>query len=82
MEGLLSQQRKSCCDITFRIHNQEQQSLCRDKQNMKEVNSLSRQEAEEKDKKNGDKEVFCHDNKSYGMIKFYRDREKLGRDKN
>ena len=46
-EELLSQQIKSCRDITFRIHNQEQQDLCRDKQNMKEVNSLSQQEAKE-----------------------------------
>ena len=29
-----------------------------DKQNMKEVNSLSRQDAEEKHKKNGDKEIL------------------------
>ena len=49
----MSQQRKSCHDITFRIHNKEQQNLCRDKdyfyhdkQNMREVNSLSRQEIE------------------------------------
>ena len=49
---------------------------------MKEVNSLSRQEAEEQHKKNGDKEVFCRDNNSYEMIKFCRDREKVGRDKN
>ena len=61
----MSQQRKSCCDITFRIHNQEQQNLyrdkdylCRDNQNMKEVNSLSRQEAEEQYKKDGDKEIL------------------------
>ena len=64
-EELLSQQRKSRRDITFRIHNQEQQNLCRDKdyfcrdkQNMKEVNSPSRQEVEEQHKKNGDKEIL------------------------
>ena len=64
-EELLSQQRKSCRDITFRIHNQEQQNICRDKdyfccdkQNMKEVNSLLRQEAEEQHQKNDDKENF------------------------
>ena len=56
-EELWLQQRKSCHDITFRIHNQEQQNLCRNKdyfchdnQNMKEVNSLSRQEVEEQHK--------------------------------
>ena len=32
--------------------------LCHNKQNMKEVNSLSRQEAEGKHKKNGDKEIL------------------------
>ena len=64
-EELLSQQRKSCRDITFKIHNQEQQNLCRDKdyfcrdkKNIKEVNSLSRQEDEEQHKKNGDKEIL------------------------
>ena len=86
---MLSQQRKSCRDITFRIHNQKQQNLCRDKdyfcrdkQNMKEVNSLSQQEAKEQHKKNGNKKVFCRNNKSYGMIKFYPNREELGRDRN
>ena len=49
---------------------------------MKEVNSMSLQEAEEQHKKDGDKEVFCHDNKSYGMIKLCHDREKLGHDIN
>ena len=49
---------------------------------MKEVNSLSRQEVEEQHMKNGDKEVLCHDNKSYEMIKFCRDRENLGHDRN
>ena len=60
----MSQQRKSYCDITFRIHNQEQQKFyhdkdyfCSDKQNMKEVNSLSRQGFEEQHKRNGDKEI-------------------------
>ena len=60
----LLQQRKLCRNITFRIHNQEQQNLCRDKdylcrnkQNMKEVNSLSRQGAEEQNKRSGDKEI-------------------------
>ena len=64
-EELLSQQRKSCHNITFRIHNQEQQSLyhdkdylCHDKQNVKELNSLLRQEAKEQQKKNGDKEIL------------------------
>ena len=64
-EELLSQQRKFSRDITFRIHNQKQQNLyrdkdyfCRDNQNMKEVNSLSRQEAEEQQKKDGDKEIL------------------------
>ena len=64
-EELLSQQKKSYRDITFRIHNQEQQNLCRDKdyfshdkQNMNEVNSLSQQEAEELHKKYGDKEIL------------------------
>ena len=64
-EELLSQQRKSCRDITFIIHNQKQQSLChdkdyfcRDKQNVFEVNSLLRQEAEEQHKKNGNKEIL------------------------
>ena len=33
-------------------------NLCRESQNMKEVNSLSRQEVEEKHKKNGDKEIL------------------------
>ena len=61
----MSQQRKSCRDITFRIHNQEQQNLYHDKdyfyrdnQNMKEVNSLLQQEAEEQHKKDGDKEIL------------------------
>ena len=60
----MSKQRKSCRDITFKIHNYEQQNLCRDKdyfyrdkQNMKEVNSLSRQGVEEQHKKNDDKET-------------------------
>ena len=60
----LPQQRKSYHDITFRIHNQEQQNLCRDKdylchdkQNMKEVNSMSQQEVEEQNKRSGDKEI-------------------------
>ena len=64
-EELLSQQRKSCHNITIRIHNQGQHNLCRDKdyfyrnkQNMKEVNSLSRQDAEEQHKKNGNKEIL------------------------
>ena len=56
--------------------------LCRDNQNMKEVNSLSRHETEEQHKKNGDKEVSCRENRSYGMIKFFRDREKLSHDIN
>ena len=50
--------------MTFRIHNQEKQNLChdndyfcRDKQNMKEVNSLSRQEVEDKNKRSGGKEI-------------------------
>ena len=99
--------RKSCHNITVRIHNQEQHNLCRekdyfcqDRQNIKEVNSLSRQDTEEQHKKNGnketscrdiikscrknlcrDKEVFCLDNKSEGMIKFYRDKRKVGRDR-
>ena len=61
----MSQQKKSNCDITFKIHNQEQQNFyrdedyfCHDKQNMKEVNSLSQQEAEEQHKKNSDKEIL------------------------
>ena len=64
-EELLSQQRKSCRDITFIIHNQEEQNLFRgkdyfrhDNQNMEEVNSLSRQEAEEQHKNDGDKEIL------------------------
>ena len=47
------------------IHNQDQHNLCRDKdyfyrdkQNMKEVNSLSRQNAEEQHKKNVGKEIL------------------------
>ena len=35
---------------------------------MKEVNSLSRQEAGEEHKNNGNKEVFYRDNKSYTEI--------------
>ena len=57
--------RKSCRNITFRIHNQGQHNLCRDKdyfyrdrQNMKEVNSMSRQDVEEQHKKNGNKEIL------------------------
>ena len=49
-EEFMSQQRKSYRDITLRIHNKEQQNLYRDKdyfyrdkQNIREVNSLSRQ---------------------------------------
>ena len=63
-EEFLSQQKKSCRDITFIIHNKEQQNLCRDedylcrdKQNMREVNSLSRQKIEEQHKRNSDKEI-------------------------
>ena len=63
-EEYLSQQRKSCHDIRFRIHNKKQENryrdkdyFCRDKQNMKEVNSLSRQEVEEQNKRSGDKEI-------------------------
>ena len=67
---------------------------------MKEVNSLSRQDAEEQHKKSGnketscydiikscrqnlcrDKEVFCCDNKSKRMIKFYRNKRKLRRER-
>ena len=62
---MLSQQRKSFCNIIVIIRNKEQHNLCRDKdyfyrdrQNMKEVNSLSRQDAEEQHKKNGDKEIL------------------------
>ena len=59
--------RKNCChNIIIRIHNQGQHNLChdkdylcRDKQNIKKVNSLSRQDAEEQNKKNGDKEILC-----------------------
>ena len=61
----VSQKIKSCRIITVRIHNQGQHNLYRDKdyfcchkQNRKEVNSLSRQEAEEQHKKNGDKEIL------------------------
>ena len=64
-EELLLQQRKSCRNIAVRIHNQEQHNLCynkdyfcRDKQNIKGVNSLSRQEAEKQHKKIGDKEIL------------------------
>ena len=53
-----------CRDITFRVHNKEQQHLgrdkdcfCRDKQNMREVNSMSGHEVEKQHKKNDDKEV-------------------------
>ena len=60
----MSQQRKSCRAITFKIHNKEQQNLCRDKyylcrnkQNIREVNSLSRQEIEKQYKRNGNKEI-------------------------
>ena len=73
------------------IHNSQQRAtkiyrdkdyFCCDTQNMKEVNFLSQQEVEEQNKKSGDKEIFCRDNKSYGMIEFYHDRIKLGRDRN
>ena len=53
------QQRKSCRDITVRIHNKEQQNLSRDKQNIREVNSLSRQEIKEQHKRNDDKEIHA-----------------------
>ena len=53
------QQIKSCRDITFRIHNKEQQNLSRDKQNIREVNSLSRQEIKEQHKRNDDKEIHA-----------------------
>ena len=60
--------KKSCHDITFKNHNKVQQNLyrdkiyfCRDKQNMREVNSLSRQEIEKQHKRNGDKEnPYCN----------------------
>ena len=99
--------RKSCRNRTVKIHNQGQHNLyhnkdylCRDRQNMKEVNSLLRQDAEEQHKKNGNKEtscrdiiksyrknlcrdneVFCLDNKSEGMIKFCRNKSKVGHDR-
>ena len=63
-EEFLLQQRKSCHDITFIIHNKEQLNLyrnkdyfCRDKQNMREVNSMLRQEVKEQYKMNDDKEI-------------------------
>ena len=59
--------RKLCHNITV-IINQGQHNLyrdkdyfCRNRQNMKEVNSLSRQDAEEQHKKNGNKETSCRD---------------------
>ena len=59
--------RKSYRNITVRIHNQGQHNLCRekdyfyrDRQNVKEVNFLSRQDVEEQHKKNGNKETsYC-----------------------
>ena len=100
--------RKSCRDTTVRIHNQGQHNLCcekdyfcRDRQKIKEVNSLSQQDVEKQHKKNGnketscydiiksykqnlchDKEVFYRDNKSKGMIKFCRNKRKVGRNRN
>ena len=60
----MSQQRKYCRDITFKIHNKEEQNLCcdkdylcREKKNMREVNFMLRQEIEEQHKRNGDKEI-------------------------
>ena len=55
-----------CRNITVKIHNQEQHNLYhdkdylfRDKQKMKEVNSLLRQDVEKQHKKkNGDKEIL------------------------
>ena len=43
-----------------RQHNlyHDQNYFCHDRQNMKEVNSLSRQDAEEQHKKNGNKEII------------------------
>ena len=62
----LSRQRKSYCDITFRVHKKDQQNIwrgkevfCRDNQNMREVNSMSRQEVEKQHKRNGDKEIHA-----------------------
>ena len=62
---MLSQQRKSCHNITVIIYNQGQHNLyynkdyfCRDKKNIKEVNSLSQQDPEEEHKKNGNKEIL------------------------
>ena len=73
--------RKSRRNIIVRIHNQGQHNLCRDKdyffhdrQNMKEVNSLSRQDVEDQHKKSGNKETSCCD-----IIKSYR--QNLCRDK-
>ena len=69
------------------IHNQRQHNLCRDKdyfcrdrQNMKEVISLSQQDAEEQHKKNGNKETsYCDIIKSCGQ-NLCRDEEALCRD--
>ena len=59
-----SSRKNLCHNISFRIHNKEQQNLCRnkdyfcrDEQNMRAVNSLWRQEIEGQHKRNGDKEI-------------------------
>ena len=81
---MLSQQRKSCCNITVIIYNQGQHNIYRNKdyfsrnrKNIKEVNSLLRQDAKEEHKKNGNKEILvatklmsykqnlCHDKEVY-----------------
>ena len=79
--------RKSCRNITVRIQNQGQHNLCRDKdyfcrdrQNKKEVNSLSRQDVKEQHKKNGNKETSCCDRIKSCRQNLCRDKEVFCRD--
>ena len=84
---MLLQQRKSCRNITFIIYNQGQHNLYHnkdyfycDKQNIKEVNSLSRQDVEEEHENNGNKEIVVATKSMSYKQNLCRDKEVLCRD--
>ena len=81
------QHRKSCRNITIKIHNQGQHNLsCNknyfycDRQNIKEVNSLLRKDAEEQHKKNGNKEILVATKSMSCRQNLCRDKEVLCHD--
>ena len=84
---MLSQQRKSCRNVTVIIYNQGQHNLYRnkdyfngDKQNIKEVNSLSQQDVEEEHKKNGNNEIVVATKSMSYRQNLCRDKEVYCRD--